>query len=366
MAKTALVHDWLNGMRGGEKCLEVLCEIFPESPVYTLFCEKNKVSHEIARHSVRQSWLGSLPGVRSVYRYYLPLFPAAIESFDLKDYDLVVSTSHCVAKGARRREGARHVCYCFTPMRYAWTFFDEYFGGRGALSRGLIRRLLERLKAWDLRANSRVDHFVAISRHVQKRIHDYYGRPSEVIYPPCDTDFYVPDGEPREDFYLIVSALVPYKKIDRAIRALAGRRLVIIGDGPERKKLEKNAPEGVQFLGWRPDEALRDYYRRARALVFPGEEDFGIVPVEAQACGCPVIAHGVGGALETVIDGQTGVFFAEPTEAALQDAVARFEKASFDPVRARENALRFSRERFKNEMKAMIGRETAQKQKAAA
>lgn len=359
--KTALVHDWLNGMRGGEKCLEVLCELYPDATVHTLFYEPGKVSREISRHRVKESWLARIPGARSSYRHLLPLFPAAVESFDMKPYDLVVSTSHCVAKGAKRRKGAAHVCYCFTPMRYAWTFFDDYFGGRGALTRGLIRRVLEGLKKWDLRANSRVDRFVAISKHVQKRIETYYGRPSEVIYPPCDVDFYTPGRETREDFYLIVSALVPYKKIDLAIAALAGKRLVVIGDGPERKKIEKDAPEGVQFLGWKPDEALRDYYRRARALVFPGEEDFGIVPVEAQACGCPVIAYGVGGALETVVDGRTGVFFSEPTAASLRGAAERFEAMSFDPAAARENALRFSRERFKNEIRDMIQRATIEK-----
>ncbi len=367
--KTALVHDWLNGMRGGEKCLEVLCELYPQSPIYTLFYEKGKVSGPIAQRPVRSSWLERMPAVYSKYRHYLPLFPAAVESLDLREYDLVVSTSHCVAKGAKKRRGAVHICYCFTPMRYAWGFFEEYFGKRGAFARRVISLLIPRLRAWDLRSSAGVDHFVAISRHVQQRIRSCYNRDSEVIYPPCDTVFYTPDAAvKREDFYLVVSALVPYKKIELALEAFAaeGRRLIVIGDGPERAGLERSASDNIRFLGWQPEEVLRDHFRRAQALIFPGEEDFGIVPVEAQACGCPVVAYGKGGALETVIDGKTGVFFAEPSSASLRDAVARFEGLALDPEDARRNALLFARENFKEQMKKMIERQYAEKAGAAA
>ncbi len=357
--KVALVHDWLNGMRGGEKCLEVLCELFPEAPVYSLFYEKGRVSPLIARHAIHTSWLQRMPWVKTHYRYYLPLYAAAIESMDVSGYDLLISTSHCVAKGAKKGKQALHLCYCFTPVRYAWGFFDEYFGGRDIFSRVLIRGIIQRIRSWDFKASGRVDHFVAISEHVKKRIRTYYGREAEVIYPPCDTDFYTPGPAAKpEDFYLIVSALVPYKRIELAVEAFShgDRRLVIIGDGPQRKSLEKKASKNIQFLGWQEDAVLREHYRRARALVFPGEEDFGIVPVEAQACGCPVIAYGGGGALETVVEGRTGLFFQEFTAESLQSAVERFERIDWDPKAARENALVFSKKRFKDEMKNFIER----------
>ena len=347
-------------MRGGEKCLEVLCELYPEASLYTLFYEKGRVSKTIARHRIFSSRLQRFPSVFSRYRYYLPFYASAIAAFKLKKYDLVLSTSHCVAKGLRKNKEAMHICYCFTPARYAWGFFDEYFGGMSWFSRFLIARTLKRFRKWDLRSNQGVDHFVAISQHVRERIRRHYGRESEVIYPPADTVYYTPDSGPGPgDAYLVVSALVPYKKIDMAVRAFnkLGKKLVVIGDGPERQKLEKLAKKNVTFLGWQPDGVLRDHYRKSRALIFPGEEDFGIVPVEAQACGCPVIAFGRGGALETVLENETGVFFDQPKEESLIEAVRRFESLSLPPESARRNAERFSKERFAMEMKSMIQRQ---------
>ena len=360
LPKTALSHDWLNGMRGGEKCLEVFCELYPDAPVYTLFYEKGKVSEKIARHPIIPSGLQCFPSVYSRYRHYLPFYGRAMRAFKLKKYELILSTSHCVAKGIRKNRGALHICYCFTPARYAWGFFNEYFGGMNTFARFLIARTLKRFRKWDLRSNEGVDHFVAISQHVRERIQRHYRRDSEVIYPPADTVYYSPDGKTdAEDIYLIVSALVPYKKIDLAIRAFnrLGKKLVIIGDGPDRKKLEKLAKKNIRFLGWQPDSVLRDHYRKSRALIFPGEEDFGIVPVEAQACGCPVIAYGRGGALETVIENETGIFFQELKEDSLAEAVRRFESASFEREDARRNAERFSKERFLMEIKSMIQRQ---------
>jgi glycosyltransferase involved in cell wall biosynthesis len=355
--KVAFSHDWLNGMRGGEKCLEALCELYPESDIYTLFHEKGKVNGAIAARRIFTSPIQNLPGVFRSYRYYLPFFPQAIEAFDLEGYDVVVSTSHCVAKGIRKNRGAVHICYCFTPMRYAWGLFEEYFGRRGALMKRAIQFFLKRIRHWDRRTSGRVDRFVAISSHVKDRIAAHYGREADVVYPPVDTDFFVPDpAVPAEDFYLVVSALVPYKKIELAIEAFSrnGRRLVVIGSGPEEPYLRSIAARNIEFLGWQPDAVLRDRYRRARALIFPGEEDFGIVPVEVQACGRFVIAYGKGGALETVKDGTTGVFFHEPTVGSLCDAVARFESLSLDGQEARRNAMRFSRERFKEEIDAVV------------
>lgn len=355
--RVALVHDWLNGMRGGERCLEVLCEIFPDAPIFTLFYEKGKLSPKISTHPIHPSRIDRWPQVYKRYRHYLPFFPHAIESMDFSSYDLVISTSHCVAKAAKKKKEALHICYCFTPMRYAWGFFDEYFGDQNFFLRALIREVIGRIQKWDLAVSSRVDHFVAISHHIRKRIQRAYDRSADVIYPPCDTDFYTPEPDREsEDFYLVVSALVPYKRIDLAIEAFGGtsRKLVIIGEGPERKKLESRAPKNVQFLGWQSDEVLRYSYRRARALIFPGEEDFGIVPVEAQACGCPVVALGEGGALETVVEGKTGLFFNEKTSDDLRLALDRFETMTWNPKEIREHALKFSRQRFTDEMKTYI------------
>ena len=369
--KTALVHDWLNGMRGGEKCLEVFCELYPDSPIHTLFYEKGRVSSLIAGHSIHSSWVKNLPGIHRYYRYYLPFYARAVESFDLSGFDLIVSTSHCVAKGARKSAGAKHFSYCFTPMRYAWGFFEEYFGGRGAFSRKIIGRFLKRMREWDLETNRDVDHFAAISNHVKNRIAEYYKREAEVIYPPVDTDFFTPacrnalrragtptDDAKRGDAYLIVSALVPYKRIDLAIQVFnkMKRPLRVIGEGPEMRRLKKLAHGDIQFLGWQSNESIREHYRSARALIFPGEEDFGIVPVEAQACGSFVIAYGKGGALETVYENKTGVFFEESVEMSLADAVERFERLSFNPDDARANAIRFNRARFKAEIQNSINR----------
>ena len=357
--KVALSHDWLNGMRGGEKCLEVFCELYPDAPVYTLFYEKGKLSDKIASHRILASGLQHFPSVFTRYRHYLPFYSWAMRSFKLKKYELILSTSHCVAKGIRKNKEALHICYCFTPARYAWGFFDEYFGGMNAFTRFLIARTLKRFRKWDLKSNEGIDYFVAISNHVRQRIQKHYRRDAKVIYPPADTVYYAPDDRTAaEDSYLVVSALVPYKKIDLAIRAFnrLGKKLVIIGDGPDRKKLERLAKKNIQFLGWQPDSVLRNHYRKSRALIFPGEEDFGIVPVEAQACGCPVIAYGRGGALETVIENETGIFFQEAKEESLVNAVQRFEKTSFGREDARRNAERFSKERFQMEIKSMIQR----------
>lgn len=357
VVKIALSHDWLNGMRGGEKCLDALCELYPQAPIYTLFYEPSKINSHIAKHPIRTSFIQSWPKIYSHYRYYLPFFPRAIESFRPQNLDVVISTNHCVAKGIPKNKGAVHICYCFTPMRYAWGFFEEYFGQKNKWFKMGAKALLERLKKWDLETSSGVDHFVAISKHIQKRIKRCYGREAAVIYPPVDTEFFTVDGSgKKEDFYLIVSALVPYKRVDIAVQAFnrSGRKLVVIGDGPEKESLRRAAKPNIQFIGWQPNKILREHYRKARALIFPGEEDFGIVPVESQACGTPVIAYAQGGALETICANKTGLFFNEPTAPSLEQAIGRFETMNWSPETARQNALGFSRERFKNEMKNFI------------
>jgi glycosyltransferase involved in cell wall biosynthesis len=358
--RVALVHDWLTGMRGGEKVLEVLCELYPDADILTLFHRRGSVSPTIERHHIHTSWLQRLPLADRHYRRYLPLFPAAVERFDLSPYDLVISSSHCVAKSVIRPARARHLCYCHSPMRYAWDQFDAYFGADrvGAVaSRLLYRPILSRLAAWDARTATRADRFVANSRHVAGRIGRYYNREATVVYPPVDTAFYSPAAIAPESHFLIVSALVPYKRIDLAIEACrrVGARLRIVGDGPDRTRLERIAGGDVALLGSLSDEAVRDEYRRALAFILPGEEDFGIAPLEAQACGRPVVALARGGALETVVDGETGVLFTELTAESLIAAINRAAGLRVEPGRVRAHAEQFSRERHVVRMRQTIG-----------
>jgi glycosyltransferase involved in cell wall biosynthesis len=362
VTRVAIVHDWLTGMRGGEKVLEILCRAFPSADVLTLFYVPGSVSPVIERRLAQTSVLQNLPGIGRYYRYCLPLFPAVIEQFDLDRYDLVISTSHCAAKSVVRTGRARHLCYCFTPMRYAWDQFDAYFGeGRvGSAKSRALRPILQALARWDAATAGRVDRYVAISQHVASRIRRYYNRDALVIYPPVKTDFYTPDDAVApEDFVLIVSALVPYKRIDVAIDACrqANVPLRIIGDGPERPALTAYAARSggdARLLGPLPDADVRDAYRRATAVLLPGEEDFGIAPVEAQACGRPVIALGRGGALETVVDGVTGILVDAATAEALADGIARARRTLFDPSVIRQHALRFDSTVFERSIRSTI------------
>lgn len=431
--RVALVHDWLNGMRGGEKVFEVLCELFPDATVFTLFYEPEQVSETIRRMKVVESGLAKLPGARRRYRLLLPLLPWAIEQFPTDEFDLVISTSHCVAKSALPPRRGRHLCYCFTPMRYIWDQFDQYFPSRGdlfsrtamaragrwkeladsmkqALRRRAMLALRPRLRGWDRATASRVDEFIADSRTVAGRIQRYYGRTASVIYPPVDCETFtpreaafpppptptppqapsapalpalptlteipapaasiasiasihsIPSIQPppsaAEGYYLIVSALVPYKRVDRAIAAAneLGRPLRIVGDGPEHDRLEAMAGPTVRMTGWLDTPALVEAYRGARALLYPGEEDFGITALEAQACGRPVIALGRGGARETVVHDRTGLLYADPSPTGLMRAIEEFEQKTFDPAQCRAQAERFARPRFRAELEAAISR----------
>jgi glycosyltransferase involved in cell wall biosynthesis len=377
--RVALVHDWLTGMRGGEKCLEVLCRLLPEAHLFTLLCQRDRLSPPIARMDIRTSFLQRVPGVLRHYRYFLPLMPVAIESFRLDGYDLVVSLSHCVAKAVRVPARVPHLCYCFTPMRYAWHMREAYFespdGHRcdsiGAALRAAGRALasvprdalLADLRRWDRATSHRVTHFVAISRTVQTRIQECYGRDSLVIYPPANVAFYTPATVSREDFYLCVSAFAPYKRIDLAIESCnrLRRRLVVVGTGQDEARLRRLAGPTVEFLGWQSDGAIRELYRRCRALLFPGVEDFGIVPVEAQACGTPVIAVARGGTSETIAPPEqglspTGLLFEDQTAAGLMAAIEQFERAPgrFLPSACRARALLFAQQRFEDAIQSHI------------
>ena len=380
--RVALVHDWLTGMRGGERCLEVFCQVFPEATIFTLLHVPGTVSDHIERMQIQTSAMSRLPGVWQYYRSLLPLFPWVVQRFDLAGYDLVLSSSHCVAKGVRVPPGALHIAYVYTPMRYVWDLYADYFGpGRaGWLSRIAMALLRLPLQRWDRRSAAHVDHFVAISRHVADRVKRHYGRDATVIYPPVDAGrFQVAEG-PGE-FYLVVSALAPYKRVDLAIQAcnVLRRPLRIVGSGQDERKLRALAGPTVEFLGWRSDAEVADLYRRCRALLFPGVEDFGITPLEAMASGRPVVAYARGGALETVVplnplpgdeagpdggpnggggraSGPTGVFFHHQTVEALIGGIQLLEASDgcFAPKVLRDRALAFDRQEFKGKIAAFV------------
>ena len=354
--RVALVHDWLTGMRGGERCLEVFCEIFPDADLHTLLHVRGTVSPTIERRRIHTSFIQRLPDAARRYRSYLPLFPAAVRRLDLRGYDLVLSSSHAVAKSVRVPPRALHVCYCFTPMRYVWDLYDDYFGrGAGPLTRAAMPAVAAALRRWDRATAAGVHHFVAISHFIAARIRRCYGREADVIHPPVDVArFHIDEGP--GDYYLVVSALTPYKRIDLAVEAANRRRcrLVIVGTGPEESRLRALAGPTVEFLGWRDDAEVARLYARCRALVFPSVEDFGIAPLEAMASGRPVIALGQGGALETVVPpgGEappTGLFFEAQSADALAAAMARLEEGSvrFEPKALRRHAEGFDRPRFK-------------------
>jgi glycosyltransferase involved in cell wall biosynthesis len=359
--KLALVHDWLTGMRGGEKALEVICERFPDAELFTLVHIRGSVSPSIERLRPHTSFVQRLPFVKRLYRHYLPLFPTAVEQFSFDRFDLVVSISHCCVKSIVHPGRVPHLCYCLTPMRYAWDQFDAYFGPErmGRLGSRLMRPVMARLARWDRETADRADRYVAISHYVAGRIGRYYNREATVVYPPVDTTFFHPDAAPPERFALVVSALVPYKRVDLAIDAcrIAGVPLKIAGSGPDRDGLERAASRSganVEFLGRVPDEDIRALYRRAAVTLLPGEEDFGIAPLEAQACGRPVVALGRGGACETVVHGETGLLVDMPGAEAFADAVAKAVDQRFETAAIRRHAERFSRERFGDEMSALI------------
>ena len=358
--RVAIVHDWLTGMRGGEKVLEEICGLYPDAAIYTLVRAAGSVSQAIESRRIRTSFVQALPRAGTAYRSYLPLFPLAVELFDFDACDLVISTSHCAVKSVIRPGGAVHVCYCHSPMRYAWDQFPAYFGEEqvGVVRNRLLRPILAGLARWDRSTADRVDRFVANSRYVAGRIRRYYNRGSTVVYPPVDTTFYRPSPDPRvqDSGFLVVSALVPYKRLDVAIRACrqVGAPLTIVGRGPEQPRLEALGGGQVRFTGWLADEEIRDLYSRSTAVLLPGVEDFGMAPVEAQACGCPVVAVGIGGACETVIDGVTGILVADASVDAFADALERCRRTAFDRDAIRGNALRFSREHFRSGFQAAV------------
>lgn len=358
--KVAIVHDFLLKLGGAERVLQALCEMFPTAPIYTLLYDEEKVGKVFPAERVRVSFLDKYPDfLRRHYRFLLPKMPRAIEELDLEDFDLVISSSNAFAHGVVTSLKTKHLCYCHSPMRYAWDYSHEYrrendlYGLKGML----YAFLMKYLRQWDRISADRPDFYVANSLNVQKRLKKYYQMNSEVVYPPVDTDkFKVKEG--HSGYFLIVSTLTPYKRIDLAVELFnkIGRRLVIIGDGPQREYLQRIAAENIDFLGFKDDKTVVEYLQNCRALIFPGEEDFGIVPVEAMACGKPVLAYGKGGVTESVVSGKTGEFFFEPNVESMEDGLARLmhNERFYKPHTIRKQALAFSRENFERKLRSAI------------
>jgi glycosyltransferase involved in cell wall biosynthesis len=357
--RVALVHDWLVTLRGGERVLDALCELFPDAVVHTLVRKPGIGTPRIEAMRHATSFVDRVPFAHRKHRWLLPLYPSAIEAFDLQGFDLVISSSHCVAKGVIAGPGAVHVCYCHTPVRYAWDRTDDYVTGSHPalkLARPLLGAAARWLRDWDLRTVPRVDAFVANSHNTAGKIRAFYGREATVVAPPVECERFA-HVQPRGAYDLVLGGLVPYKRVDLAVaawRALPERRLVIVGDGPERERLQRQAPANVEFVGRVEEDALADWYAGARCLVFPGEEDFGIVPLEAQSAGVPVLAYGRGGALESVVDGKTGVFFHLPTPEALAEAVQKLDRAGISADDCRRHARTFDRSAFLAQMTAAV------------
>jgi glycosyltransferase involved in cell wall biosynthesis len=353
-------------MRGGEKVLLALCRLFPGAPIFTLLHVKGSVAAELEAREIHTTFVQRLPDVERRYRQYLPVFPAAAATLDLRGFDLVISSSHCVAKGVKAPKSALHLCYCHTPMRYVWDRYDDYFGpGRlGVLARLVMRAVSAGLRRWDVATASRVHHYAANSRFVAARIARYYEREAEVIPPPVDTAYFTPGQGGPGAYDLVVSALAPYKRLDLILEAYRGssRRLLIAGSGPEEDRLRTLLPKEAELLGRVSDERLRELYRGCRTVVMAGVEDFGIVPLEAMACGRPAVVLAEGGALETVIPQRTGVLFPEPTVASLRGALVSLDTQVFDKLALRAQAEAHGPEVFARRFRAFVERATSSRE----
>jgi glycosyltransferase involved in cell wall biosynthesis len=349
--RVALVHHWLMSMRGGEKTLEAIARLIPDAPIFTMLANVEALSDELRCRQIRTSFLQRLPGAKALHRRFLPLYPAAARSLDATGFDVVVCSDASVAKGIRTSPDALIICYCHSPMRYVWDLYDEYRARTGFLQRAVLAALVPRLREWDRRAADRVTAFVANSHHVAGRIARHYGRKSVTIYPPV-RQFGLTERRP-EDFYLVLGEQVEYKRSDLAVEACRrlGRKLVVIGDGPMLPELRKRSDGNIRFLGWQPDAAVRDCLSRCRAVLFCGQEDFGMVPVEAQSMGRPVIAYNAGGAAETVVNGSTGILFDSQSVEAVSEAILKFERSdgTWSGAELVASAARFSEAVFDRE-----------------
>jgi glycosyltransferase involved in cell wall biosynthesis len=361
--KVALVHDWYTGIGGGEKVSREIISLFPQADVFSLVDFFDAENRKFILHgkSTRNSFIQRFPFARTKYRNYISFFPYAIEQFDLSQYNLIISSSSAVAKGVLTSCNQLHICYCHSPMRYAWDLYHQYTGEKklhSGLKAWLFKYFMHHIRIWDFVASQRIDHFVANSNHISRRIKKIYNRESTVIYPPVDVDRFTL-SEKKEDFYLTVSRLVHYKRVDLIVQAFAempDKKLVVIGEGPEFKKIKKKATKNIQLLGYKKLDEMKDYLQRAKAFIFAAEEDFGITPVEAQACGTPVIAFGKGGILETVLNGRTGLFFNEQTHESIKRCILKFESEPLacSATEIREHARQFTKSRFQQEFKNFV------------
>lgn len=354
--KIAIVHDYLNQFGGAERVVSALHEALPLDPIYTSIFDERRMPDIFQRMDIRTSFMQKFPLVFTLFKYYLLFYPLAFESFDLSEYDLILSSSSAWAKGVKKRDGQLHICYCHTPMRFVWRY-EDYVRRESIPSflRSLLPLALEPIKNWDVQTAEAVDLYIANSKNVAERIKKTYGRESVIIHPPVECDFFKPKALDH-DYFLVVSRLNTYKRIDIVVEAFSEMDLPlkIIGDGPDRKNLQKMAGPSVEFLGRLPDQELAEHMAECRALVFPGEEDFGIVPLEAMSAGRPVIAYKAGGAEETVIDGETGIFFEEQSADSLIQAVKRFQFKTFNKNKIREHALKFDKAVFKRKIMDFI------------
>ena len=359
--KTAIIHDWLVSIAGGEKVLKLIYDLYP-SPIYTLLKDEKALKNSFFDNSdvnIKTSFIQRLPFAKKHYQKYLMFFPLAIEQFDLSEFDVILSSSHCVAKGVLSRFDQLHICYCHTPMRYAWDLYFQYLNEanlKKGIKAGLAKVILHYLRAWDVTSSNRVDHFIANSEFVAKRIKKLYNREAKVIYPPVDVDYFEPCYK-KDNFYLTASRLVPYKKIDLIVEAFShmpDKKLVVIGDGPDMKKIKAKAKKNIEILGYQKDAVLKEHLKKAKAFVFAAIEDFGILPVEAQASATPVIAFSKGGAKETIIENKTGLFFDQQTVSSIKESVQNFEKKEFDLSFINDHAKKFSKDRFMKEFKNYV------------
>lgn len=358
--RVAIIHYWLVSMRGGEQVLEALCDLYPDADIFTLVCDRARISEKIGRHRIHTSIMQKIPGSTRHYKKLLPIMPFALEQFDLRSYDLILSSESGPAKGVIPPPGAIHICYCHSPMRYLWDHYHTYRAGSGRLTRLMMSLMSPWLRQWDVCTAARVDHFVANSNHVKDRIERYYRRRASVVSPPVATDRFDP-ADTVGDYYLCAGQLVGYKRVDIAVQACSrsGRKLIVVGEGEEMQRLKAIAGPSVTFLGRVPFETLRDLMRRCRALLFPGEEDFGITPVEVMACGRPVIAFGKGGALDTIVPGVTGLFHDSQSADSLEAVLDAFERDQdrFDGGAIRAHAMAFGADSFKHRMAGIIEQE---------
>jgi glycosyltransferase involved in cell wall biosynthesis len=361
--KIALVQDWLTEEGGAEKVFSTIYKLYTNADIYTLVYNDELLKRlNIPKHKVTASFIQKLPFAKKKYRSYLPLFTKAIESFDLSNYDLIISSSYCVAKGVLTHANQLHICYCHSPVRYGWDLYFQYLNTAGLNGMNLkslyVKSVLHKLRIWDIVSSNRVDYFISNSNYIKHRILKTYGREAVTIYPPVSVSEF-DNNQPKENYYLTCSRFVPYKKIDLIVKAFSNmpdKKLTVIGSGPDMDKIKRLKTDNIEILGYQPFSILKEYMEKTKAFVFAAEEDFGIVPVESQACGVPVIAYGKGGSLETVVDGKTGIYFYEQTAEAIINAVNGFElmEKNFDGTIIREHAESFSEERFKKEIKQFV------------